>query len=371
LDSKDELLRAYLGILPGATLSAVYSNPSRFESSYNTSFSIGRSIALNEPTYFDIRGSRLNRQIVDLDHENLRKSFALEILRSYISIIRQERNIRIENESFNSQKRLHEQTRIQFNQGTRTIHDLQRTQLDTLSTYINLNTLNHALAKSREDLFFMIGLEDRGYPLENFEFIIHETTSNEGQARNLNVKVSELNFENNRLHMTQRYLSLFPSIYARFDWSTGHSSRHLDNELVSFQNYRSSSMFSVGMSYPLFNQFEQGLNYRIARRRFALTKVELEDLKENTSREIAQQIREIERLRQTYQLQQQRHELARLNLQMAEEKFMLGFLNKIELDDARIVYLNAESGLANDFYNLILQQEELNLLQSNKILGIW
>ena len=373
LNTRDRHLSNYLNILPNATYSMSYIMPARVDEYYSSSLSIGKSIYLNEPTYFDLRRSRLDKKIVSLNHENLEKRTVLQILFAYIDIMQQQKNIQIIEENFKLQKRIHDQVRIQFEKKTKTVYDLQQSQIDTLSTYIQLIELKNSLYKQREDLFLMIKLNDRGYPLENYEFSIIKDFNVEPYSvnKNLTIQSSELKLESSRHTLTQQFLNLFPSLYANYSWSASLANPEFDDTFTKFDDYGESGTFSVNLSYPLFNQFNQGLNYRIARRNYNIEKRDLKDLNEETTQQVKQIISDIESFKQTYELYQQRFDLSRISLQIAEERFVLGIISNLDLDKARMQHLESEYQLINRFYTLIKRQEELNFALSDDILGMW
>ncbi|MCL2063040.1 MAG: TolC family protein [Candidatus Cloacimonetes bacterium] len=363
-NSRDNRMSAYLDLLPTANITASYVDPDGL-GDYSSSFSISKYLSLNEPTYFNLRRTALDRRIVELSHENRRKEIARDILFSYINIIQQERSIRIIEENLNQQRRMFEQTKIQFESGRRTIFEVQNIQLDTLDTYIQLVDLHNSLDSQRENLFLILNLEDKGYPFEIIDFEILPVP-NISEPRNLNIEISELGLEMNRNNLTQQYLGQLPNISVGYSWSTNAVNRWSSNWYGSYN----IGTFMINFSYPIFNH-GSNIGYRISKRSFNLENQVFEEEKERFSLEITQIINDLNRLIQTYELHQQRLELTRTNLRMAEERYMLGVLSNLELIETRNSYLNAEFQLINQFYSIIRRQEELNFALSGKILGIW
>ena len=373
LDARDNLRRAYLDILPSANISMSYSNPSGSDSHYSSNFSISKSSPLNNPRYFNVMNSRNNRRIEELNYENAQKQIARDVLFAFIDVVQQQRSVRIMEEDFQLQRRVHEQIQIHFNQGRRTVFELQESQIDTLNAHISLIDERNRLVRLRENLFFMIKLEDKGFPLEYFEFALQTPEADLAQREHLNLSIqgSEMRLENSRRNLTQQHFSLFPSLSVSYSRSSGYFNRELNNEFVNFDNYTTSSTFSVNLSYPLFNHFTQNINYRMAKRHFSLEQLMLQDMIETTSQQIANLEKDLISLRHTYELSQQRFELSSVSLRMAEERFALGIISSLDLDRTRQQHIRAESELVDRFYRLIKQQEELNFLRSDKILGIW
>jgi len=364
MDRNETHLSNYLDFLPNASYTANYIDPNSL-TDYNSSFSISKFISLNEPTYFNFRRSLLEKEITRLSYENRKKEIARDILFSYINIIQLEQSIFTTEVSLNQQKRMYDLLRIQFESGNRTVFDIQNLELDILDTHIQLIELNNSLTTQRENLFFMIKMEDKGYPFELFDFVISDTYD-ELEQTNINIEMAELGIRVSKSSLTQQHLSLFPSLSAGYSWSTG-----IHNSSSGYYDWNNGvGVFSINVSYSLFNHRSQ-IGYRIAKRSFNLEKIILDDEKEKYSIEVLQIINDLNRLKQTYELNQQRLELSKLNLQMAEERYILGVLSNIELIEIRNRHLNTEHQVINQFYSIIRKQEELNFAKSGKILGIW
>ena len=363
-NSKDSHLSNYLDLLPSASISASYVDPTGMRD-YNSSFSISKYLYLNEPTYFNLRRSIIDKQIVEKNHEIRRKEIARDILFAYLTIMQQQKSIRIIEENLNQQKRMFEQIQIQFDSGRRTIFDIQNIQLDTLDTHIQLIDLHNSLDSNRETLFLLLNLEDKGYSFEDYNFeikpipVIEDTT-------NLNLQISELSLEMSKFSLTQQYLSQFPSLSVGYSWSTNTTNRWSSN----YHGTYDVGIFSINFSYPIFNH-GSNIGYRISKRSFNLEQMILSDEKERFNKEITQITNDLSRLIQTYNLHERRLELTRVNLRMAEERYVLGVLSNLELFETRNSYLNAEFQLINQFYNIIRKQEELNFALSGKILEIY
>jgi outer membrane protein TolC len=367
----DENKINYLGLLPDASYSASYRNQARVDDFFTSSLSIGKSFYLNEPSYFNIRRSNLEKRIVDIKHENLRKKIAFDILNEYIEIVKQQKNIENMTENLQLQRRIYEQVRIQYESRRRTIYDLQQSEIDTLNTYIQLLELNDMLDRRRENLFFLINQPDLGYPFEYYDFQIVEDINADDFSKNLNLQSSELGLQQQRLSLRQSYMSQFPSLSVGYFWSTSYQHPSLSSEFIKPNNYSESGTFSINLSYPLFNHFDTGLRYRMNRRNFHLMRYELDELEKEINQQIIQTVNDISRLRMSYQLYQRKLDLSRINLQIAEERFMLGNISNLDMDRARIQYLESDFQLTNQFYTLVKKQEELNFFASREILGRW
>lgn len=363
---KDSHSQYLFDILPNATYNASYNHPSSID--YYSSFNIGKSISLNEPVYFNIRRSSLDKKIAELNHQNQMKKVAYDVLNAYIDIIQTQKNIEISQKNIDLQRRIYNQVMIQFQNDRKTIYDIQQSQVDTLDSYIALKDLKNSYRKQRENLFFMINMEDEGFPLDSYEFEIIEQSAE--FEDNLSIQANQLSLKRSKLSLTQQYLDLFPNLSLNYNWQTSTNDNSMP-ELFDVDNYKDSYTFSVNLSYPLFNFSDTGFSYRIAKRNITTDKIDLEDTINETKKNLNQTILDWEMIYQTYSLYEQKHQLTQANLDIAEERFALGLISSLDLDKARIQYLESEVQLVNRYYTLIKKQEEINYLKSNKLLGLW
>lgn len=74
-------------------------------------------------------------------------------------------------------------------------------------------------------------------------------------------------------------------------------------------------------------------------------------------------------LKNTYELSTDRLKLAEENFNMSQEKYNLGMLSMIDLDNAKITLLNARLSHNSTYFSLIQKYEELNLHVSGLLLG--
>jgi len=370
-NATDRKTISYLEILPTASYALSYNNPYKSPDLFSSGLSIGKSISLNEPTYFNIRRSITEKKIADLSNENQRKKIAYDILAEYINITKHEKSIQTMQENSRLQSRIYNQVKIQYNAGRKTDYELRQSEIDTLNTYIQLLELQEELATKRENLFFRINMQDMGYPIEDYQFTIGENYAIPQELNNFNLQIADLNLKQNKTSLTQEYLGLYPNLSAGYNWSANYSNQTLNEEFAKYENYYNTGTLYVTFSYPLFDFLSSGLGYRMSKRGFNLAKYEFDEQKEELEQQVTQLINEIRRMRTTYELYQQRHELARVTLQMAEVRFVQGSISNLDLDKARLQFFESEYQLINQFYSLILKQEEYNFITSNKILGIW
>jgi len=370
-DASDKKTVSYLGLLPSADYSMSYSNHSSGYENYYSNLSIGKSIYLNEPTYWDIRSSSLSKKIATLTDENYQKKIAFDILVDFIDITKQNKNIQIMEENAKLQSRIHEQVKIQYLSKRKSDYEYRQSELDTLNAYIQLVELRDQLAQLRQNLFFKINLKDEGYPIEDYDFAFSDDPTFDQPINSLSLQISDLNLKQNKSNLTQQYISLYPSLSASYSWNAYHNDRTFNSQFADADYYETTTNFSVNLSYPLFDFLASGINYRISKRQYSLAEYEYQKEQEDLQKQVSQTTEELRRMKSTYNLYQQKHELAKMNLEIAEMRFAQGSVNNLDLDKARIQFLESEYQLINQFYTLVIKYEELNYITSHKILGTW
>jgi outer membrane protein TolC len=76
-------------------------------------------------------------------------------------------------------------------------------------------------------------------------------------------------------------------------------------------------------------------------------------------------------LDKTYRLQLLKAEQSAENLRIAEEKYRLGLISLLDLDQAQFDNLSAQIAVNSTHYNLLKQEQAIHLLLSQPILGQW
>ena len=72
---------------------------------YSSTLAISKSIALNEPTYFNLKKSIIDKKNNELALEDKKKELALTIFSLYVDILQTQKNIEILSENFDLQRR--------------------------------------------------------------------------------------------------------------------------------------------------------------------------------------------------------------------------------------------------------------------------
>lgn len=358
--------------LPKANVSAGRSFTNRHSDSLNSDIfsldlNISKSLSVNEPTYFSYQKAKLDKQKSSLELKNTRKEFIYSILNSYLSVLQLQENIKIYEENLQLQKRIYEQVNIEYNNNKKTIYDLQSSQIDTLSSSIDLMNLKKDYAAEKENLFFLIGIKDMDYTLMVPELNVSEQVAEymPGYSEKINqIELSKSNYDN-----IQSLLNLFPNLTVSYSYNLGASEEKLSS--MESESFLDSHTYALNISYPLFSLLNDGESYKMQKRSFKKLKMDIDHDKKQREISYNQAVLSYKNEYTGYLIMQKKYDLSNSNMEIAENRFNLGLINSLELDKSRVQYLESKLNLLNKKFNLFKKKEEINTLVSGKILEKW
>ncbi len=370
-NSKSNLTSSALDLLlPDASVSAGRSN-TRGDYSNNAGLSISKSLSINEPTYFSLKESIISMKNADYSWDAIRKSVAYEIFSRYIDVLEAEKNLEILKEQHKLQEKVYDQTNTLYQSNRKTMLDLRQSEIALLNAQISVRDGENQLQKNRENLFDYLNMDDHGFKLSDTTVEVSSPEDIEYDDP-LDVRIMKNNISIMKSNLTHQWLNFFPDVSA--SWSYSYSFSPDDetyNDISDWDEYDDSYTIGLTASYSLYKLLEHGFVYKRARNNLTSSQLDLEDTIDADKLELKQLKQDWQTLNETWEISQRANQLAQENLTMAEEKFRLGMLNLLDLDNARIDYFNAQQTLNTKHYNLLKKQEEINLLLSREILGKW
>ncbi|MFO7896221.1 MAG: TolC family protein [Candidatus Cloacimonadales bacterium] len=365
--SARQLSNSYWEILPSAQLSASRRQNNdlddpRITNSESGSFSLGKSLALNEPTYFNIKTNRINYDNSLISLEEQQKNLATAIFEKFIAVLRLQANLDLAQQNLEIQQNIYAASQIQHETGNISNYELENAEINLLSQEIQLQEYRNSLRESRQDLFSYIGMDDTGEELIEPE-IARELPEVESYDNNL-LQISRNNLDRERVNLWQQKLSLFPMpvISASYDYT--NNSDILDREL-----YEDNLSFGISVSYNIFDIPRLRNNYRNSQRNLEISELSLDYDQTDLRNQIELKLLQIEALNNTLDLYERKLQLAASNFQKAEKQYELGMINLTDLESSRVELFNTQTIRNDKYYDLLRQQEQLNLLLSHKILG--
>jgi outer membrane protein TolC len=365
-NSTSYLRSSLYGVLPSVSISAQknkYLDDIDPEWDANASLSISKSIFLNEPTYYNIHTSILDKKNADLSLDEKRKQIAYYIFSSFLNVLESQKILGIQKKNLELQHKIYNQVKVQYDAGEKSLLELKQSEISLIDYEIAVNEAENSLFKTRKDLFSYLNLTDEGYDFVEPEFTISDEKFSFQSNNALLQKKNSLT--SSKVRMVQTMMDFLPTL--TLGYSVSHND---DNDINAYSDYlRASNTLSISASYDIFNLLEKGEAYSRSKRNLRVQKIDFEISKRDYAIELTNLQNDLKTLKRSYSLYSDKLKLAEDNLNMAQEQYRLGMISLLDMDRAKIDHQNAQLSYNNHHYNLLRKQEEINLLLSSKILG--
>ena len=367
LNAQSDLRSSWIGLLPSTSISAGGSKNYDINSEWSksASFQLSKGISLNEPSYYDVRTSILNKRNADISLDNKRKLIAYTVFSKYLSVLEAEKNLEIQKENLQLQKKISDQVQIQYETGDKSALELQQSKISLIDYEIAVNEATNDLKVFRNNLFRYLNIDDKGFDLSypNIDITIESPEF----RTNLSLQQKENTLKNSKIMLFQQKMNFLPSISISYLLS-----HHDPNDIYDFGNYdRTSNTLSLNASYNIFNLLQNREQYLQSKRNHELLEMDLEITKEKDVIDLQILLSDLETIKQSQKLFADKLELAKKNLEMAREHFKFGMISLLDLDRSKIECQNSTISNMSKEFELLKKQEEINLFLSNKILGKW
>ena len=353
-------------LLPSADLA--FSRMNRDEIYSNSgSLSFARTLTLNEPTLFNYRQSRLDKSIAGLDWQQTRKELVYDIFSGWLDISQVQKEIAIRTANLTILRRILEQSELQMRLGQRTQYEVNQSEINAINAELAIAELNNQLIRLRANLFNKVKLKDDGSPFAVTDTTLSTLQLDTDYVDSEPLLLSQLkeSVRKSKLDKLQQKIGLLPSLYV----SGRYEQYSVNNDVLSFQDYEDSYTLSLGVSWSLWTPWTKGSTYGQIRNSLILKQWQLEENEAALDLERENMLREWTYLTETLALNRKKSTQANDNLLIAREKYNLGTLSLIELEQARVNALDAELAVNKITYQLQKKAQEWNLLNSMPILN--
>jgi len=367
LNARSNLRSSWIRLLPSASISAGSSKnyDTDMDWSKSASFHLSKDISLNEPSYYDVRTSILNKKNADLSLENMKKLIAYTVFIKYLSVLEAQKNLEIQKENLALQQKTTDQVQIQFEMGDKSTLELQQSKISQIDYEIAVNEAVNSLNKLRKSLFSYLNISDEGFDLSTPEI---DVTIDEAEfVTNISLKQMENSLKSSKIIVSQLKMNFLPSITILY--SMNHNN---PDDIYDLGNYdRTNNTLSLSASYNIFNLFDTREQYLQSKRNHELLKMDLEITKKSNMIDLQILLSDLETIKQSQKLYGEKLDLAEKNLQMAQEHYKHGMISLLDLDRSKIEFQNSTISNMTKKFELLRKREEINLFLSNKILGKW
>lgn len=156
----------------------------------------------------------------------------------------------------------------------------------------------------------------------------------------------------------------FPPLGMGFPSKLGQSSGDLCNPVSTTQKCQNGGWYSdrsllVNASWPLFDGFRTRSNINVARAQANIASLQLAQQREQVGLDVGRSRSELRRAIAAYDARQQTVAEATEAYQLAELRFSTGLSTQLEVSDAQLSMLNAQSGALRSVYDLYLAAADL------------
>ena len=155
LNAQSNLRSSWIRLLPTTSISAGSSKnyDTNVDWAESASFHLSKNISLNEPSYYDVRTSILDKRNADLSLESRKKLIAYTIFLKYLSVLESQKNLDIQKENLILQQKINTQVQVQFETGDKSALELQQSKISLIDYEIAVNEATNSLKKLRKSLF--------------------------------------------------------------------------------------------------------------------------------------------------------------------------------------------------------------------------
>ena len=115
----------------------------------------------------------------------------------------------------------------------------------------------------------------------------------------------------------------------------------------------------LNLSFPIFDGFRVRSNVELAQAQYRVAALQLQQQRETVALEVARARAELRRARAAYEATQQNSGEAREAFQLAQLRFTRGLTTQLEVSDAQLALLTAQSTEARATYDLFLASADL------------
>ncbi len=360
-----EVRSAGWNLLPSADLAASRTNRDGNYSS-NGSLEFARTFSLTEPSYFAYQNARLDKSIARLDVLQTRKELVYKVYAAWLDLAQLQKEIAIQNENLALVQKTREQTELQKNLGQKTVYDVSQSEINVINARLAINELQNQAAAKKAELLQMVKLNeaDAEISFDNADSLDINLRFADAETSSLTLEQLRQSIRQSRLSKLQSKLGIFPSLYV----SGSYGQHAVNNDILDFTGYDDSYTLAAGFSWSLWSPWTKGGNYTQSANSLMLKEWQMEEDTANLKLDQANLMRDWSYLQETLALNSRKSAQAKDNLRIAREKYSLGTLSYIELEQARVNALDAELAVIKITFQLKKKIQEWNLLNSLPIL---
>ena len=373
--SKQQMTQSVIDLFPSVSASYNYSfgdekkffgMPGETGDAASLGYSVSKSFSLNDQSIFGYLTSKNDLKQSKISETLKKKDVVYSILSRYLNVVESQNALKIREENLKLEEKVFQETKILFDTDRKTSLDLKQAEISLINAKISLTEQFNSYRKLREDLLHYVGLPVDSVYFSDPQVEIKNTAPEYNES--INMKISELELKNRKLNTLQNSLSIVPSISLSYNYNENAAYENV-NDFLGLNLKDGEFSVGFGISYNFTDSYRDITNNIYTKNTLKHAEKQFEYDREQERIEYDQLLKDWQNLKHTYDLSTERLKLAEDNFKMSQEKYNLGMLSMIDLDNAKITLLDAKLSHNSTYFSLVQKYEELNLHVSGLILG--
>ena len=331
---------------------------------YNASLNLNYTLFDGLGRWYDYKRLKEEYNLTELQARQTIETTMLQLFSVYYEVARITENISVLKETFQNTKNRLTRAEYGFEYGQNNKLDVLNAQVDMVTDSINIMNARQQLENTKRDLMVVLSSElDRNFTVDTVvQFTNDLVLTNflaEAEANNVRLLQAEKNIAISTYNYKASKSIYLPSVglTGSYGWNQGNFPS------TSFASSSTTTGFAAGLSLT-WSFFDGGggiTSVKNARIVSDTQEILLEQIKTEVKRDIENARGNYYNRLSVYQLQEQNVTTARNNFERSNERYKLGQITSVELRQAQINLLNAQTNKNLAKYEAKLA--ELELLQ--------
>ncbi|MGC9337261.1 MAG: TolC family protein [Candidatus Cloacimonadia bacterium] len=364
--ARENLYSSYLNFLP-----QINYNISRAEAANETeksgNITVSESFSSSAERYFNVKNNLSSLKQNEIQLELSKRELIYQITQYYLNVLAAEELLTVTKLDLAIAKQALEETKILHSHGKASDLDLQMATVSVERARIDSLQRENTLEKNKMDLCFLINIDyDPEYIFTDlsYEFLSPEDFSFT-ESKNLRISSSAENLKQIKTSYTQTKLDFLPAL----SFSLSKSLEWKEKNIFDFDDTASPLRYTLSLSYPLLNPLTNIPSTQSSKYRLRQAELQFDQTREEEKQNFQFALTNFNQGKMSLNLAERQQQLEELNLNLVSEQYRLGQVSLTDLENARKSLLQSQVDYIQEYYNLILLQEELNLITNTKMLS--
>ena len=317
------------------------------------------------------RQSLINKEANEEEFNRIKDNVALNVVNSYLNVLLNKENLTIAQVQYNFSIEQLERVKALVSAGTQpqaNVFDAEATLAnDEQSLTVAQNSYTLALLSLSQVLQvpfdrFDVEIIDLEAPSELVMYRDVRPILNYAFENRSEIKVAQKNIESAELAREISKSGFYPTFSFSYGLNAGANFSNLSNDNSFFQqiNDNKGHSFSLNLNIPVFSRFQNKTALaksliQVENRKLALEQAKL-DLESNIQRAFT----DAKAALKTYSSTQKSVAARQLSFDNAQERYNIGALNALDLEQNRTQLVNAQSSLVRAKYDFIFKTKVLD-----------